>query len=301
MRWFLLFWLFSTAQAQEQFIPPTPSGWVTDQTDKLTPQEREALGQQAAAIKARTGLVVGVVLLPTIGDYEPYEVATAVGRRWGVAGTGDLGDFTRNLGATMLIVPKGPQSARGRCFIATAKGAEGFITDNRAAAICDGMIPYFRQDQYAAGVQYGLTRVLDLAVKAKAEATRPKPTQSGIPVWIFFVGFGLVGGLVLLLVLAAKRQREAEDRRAQERFRTVRRASPQDWGVRAAPPRAAPPPGPRTPAYEPPKLAPEPPRRRPDPPRRDDDSSSSGGSSGGGFSFGGGSDSYSGGGGGRDW
>jgi uncharacterized protein len=303
-----------------QDIPARPDGWVTDRTGVLGP-EAQTIGEELQAFRDSTGFVLGVVLLPTIGDHEPYEVATAIGRQWGIADTGQVGSQTKDLGATMLIVPKSAQSAKGRCFIASAKGSEGFLTDGRAAAICRDMIPFFKQGNYAAGIWHGVDAIESLTVDALAPAPPAPARASHRAAWVWWVlgGFvGIVGLGVVVAHAASRREEEEELRRAaareQQRWRAANAVQPDPL-----PPVPPEPVDPTAASVLAAAALAEAERRRRRQQEEDDEeeerrrrssssssdygsgSSGSSDSGGGGFSFGGGFDSYSGGGGGSDW
>lgn len=290
IRMWLLLALVGTGhlEAQEKFFPERPTGWVTDQAGVLDPKSEAVLAMQLQKLKDETKLVLGIAILPTIGDYQPYEVATAIGRKWGVANTGPLGQGTKDLGATMLIVPKGAQSERGRCFVATAKGAEGFLTDNRMSEVCGQMIPFFKANNYFAGLTVGVQRIETYARdERQTVAAAPYAAKGAFNIWIILLAVFALAVVVFVIIRSYLREQQRLDSSRRTAMQNMRRYRDPTETISPRPrvvPVVAPPPVAR--------------RSEPEPPRRTDDDSPSGG---GGFSFGGGSDSYSGGGAGRDW
>jgi uncharacterized membrane protein YgcG len=191
-----------------KLFPETPEGYVTDQAQVLDPEAEASLSTQIDSVRARVGGYIAVVTLPTIGDYEPYEVAMWIGRQWKVAARAEIGDEHRDLGAVILVVPKTAE-AKGRCYVATARGAEGFITDAAAADMCRDAIPHFKDEDYAAGISSIVTQVGD-RMYAEIHPPPPPPPTDWTPLWWILGILGSVGGVgAWFLHRAQKREEEA--------------------------------------------------------------------------------------------
>jgi uncharacterized protein len=82
----------------------------------------------------------------------------------------------------ILLVPRHDhQPGTGKIFIATGRGAEGFLPDSRVGRIRDAMGPYFAREEYGAGLAAGV----DLIAQAFAgqfgvtlTGTPPTPVES---------------------------------------------------------------------------------------------------------------------------
>ncbi len=142
-------------------FPERPTGWVTDQAGILDPAVRQRVEDRLLRLKDSTGGEIAVVTLPTIDDYAPVDVATEIGRRWGVGGAYEIGDPRRNAAAVLLLVPR-TDDHRGQVFIGSGDGAEGFLTDARAGRIRDAMLPDLREENYSRAVDVGTTLLTDL-------------------------------------------------------------------------------------------------------------------------------------------
>src|SRR5215210_7854335 len=130
---------------------PAPMGLVNDFADVIQPAAAERMERIAEDVRAKSRGEITIVTLPDIGTRDVQEVALQIGRQWKVGKIGDPGDPTRNAGAVILLVPKETsRDGRGRCFIATGYGAEGFITDSDAGAICREATPAFAAKEYSA-------------------------------------------------------------------------------------------------------------------------------------------------------
>jgi uncharacterized protein len=148
-------------------IPPAPRGYgttaaeiVVDGAGVLPAGSVDRINRIAFDVHEKSRGEMAVVTLADIGLRAPADVALAIGRAWGVGANAAIGQRTRNAGVVILIVPKETSSTgQGACFITTGQGTEGFITDADAGSLCREAVPYFRQREYGAGVEFLTTRV----------------------------------------------------------------------------------------------------------------------------------------------
>jgi len=163
-----------------------------------------------AEVREKTRGEIAVVTLADVGDRAASDVAVQIGRQWGVGAKGEAGDPTKNLGVVVLLVPrKNHQPGTGDVFIATGRGAEGFLTDARAGRIRDAMLPALGAEDYGKGLALGV----DLVAQAFAaefgvtltspEYAMPPPADDRRPVGIP-VGW-LIAILILLLIVSRGR------------------------------------------------------------------------------------------------
>ena len=159
-----------------------------------------------AEVRKKTRGEIAVVTLADIGDRSASDVAVQIGREWGVGAKGEAGDPKKNLGVVVLLVPRqNHQPGSGDVFIATGRGAEGFLTDARSGRIRDAMVPLLAQEEYGKGLSLGV----DLIAQAFAtefgvtltnpEYTTPPPSaeRPQIPV-------GLIIAVVVFLILISR-------------------------------------------------------------------------------------------------
>lgn len=148
-----------TALSQEPVIP-APTGVVNDFAHVLDAATFERISRIAEDVRAKSRGEMAVVTLPDLKGRDVADVALRIGREWKVGKVGSPGDPTRNAGAVILLVPKETNSDnRGRCFVLTGQGTEGFITDATAGEICREATPSFMQRDYAAGLEFVTMRV----------------------------------------------------------------------------------------------------------------------------------------------
>src|SRR6058998_971605 len=134
---------------------PPPRGYVNDFAGALDPAAVSRMDAVIAEVRAKSRGEIAVVTLPDLGDRAASDVALQIGRQWGVGAKGAAGDPAKNLGVVVLLVPlKNHRPGTGQVFIATGRGAEGFLPDARVGRIRDTMTPYLAREAYAAG--YGV-------------------------------------------------------------------------------------------------------------------------------------------------
>ena len=188
----------------DSLFPARPVGYVNDFASVVDPRSSQAMEDLIGRLRAATGAEIAVVTLPGIGDYDEAQVALAIGRKWKVGASADIGDATRNAGIVLLLVPRiDHRPGSGHIRIEVGQGLEGFVTDAAAGGIrSDVMGPHLANEEYGpalvAGVQalagliargYGVT---DSALTSSAPDTgagRPPPQLLSLLPIILFVVF----------------------------------------------------------------------------------------------------------------
>ncbi len=193
---------------------PAPTGLVNDFAHVLSPSTAARIEAVVQDVRNKSKGEIAVVTLPDLGGRDPSEIALRIGREWKVGNLAPIGERSRNAGTVILLVPKETSSSgRGYCRVETGQGAEGFITDATAGAICREATPAFQQRDYGTGLELVANRVaeryaqefgfaLDSAYEAPVMRTRsPRPQRSsgGIPpiLWLillFIILSALSGG-----------------------------------------------------------------------------------------------------------
>lgn len=192
----------------QQLTFPAPRGYVNDFAGVLDPASVAHMNGVIAEVREKTRGEIAVVTLADIDDRAAADVALEIGRQWGVGATGEAGDPAKNLGVVVLLVPlKNHRPGTGRVFIATGRGAEGFLPDARVGRIRDAMTPDLAREAYGDG----LARCVDLLAQAFAQqfgvtlsgAPAPSPDDEtgsgGLPTgW-------LILAVILLIILTRGR------------------------------------------------------------------------------------------------
>ena len=137
------------AWAQEVQAVPALSGRVIDTTGTLDAVQKASLDARLAALEAKKGSQVVVLLVPTTLPEDIASYANRVANTWKI-GRRDVGD------GVLLIVAKNDRALR----IEVAKTLEGALPDLAAKRIIDqAIMPLFRQGDYAGGLNAGVDQM----------------------------------------------------------------------------------------------------------------------------------------------
>jgi uncharacterized protein len=144
--------LFVPLLARADVAVPPLRARVTDLTSTLSSEQVAALESKLAALEARKGSQVAVLLVPTTQPESIEQYATRVFDQWklGRKGVGD---------GVLFIVAKNDRRMR----IEVGRGLEGAIPDAYGKRIVDEDItPRFRQGDFYGGVSAGTDRIVKL-------------------------------------------------------------------------------------------------------------------------------------------
>jgi uncharacterized protein len=161
-----------------QIAIPAPRGFVNDFAGVIDSTAIVRMEATIREVREKTQGEIAVVTLADLGNREASDVALQIGRQWGVGAKGEAGDRAKNLGVVVLLVPlKNHQRETGGIFIATGRGAEGFLPDARVGRIRDAMAPYFATEDYGRGLETGVA----LLAQAFADEFHVSLTNAGAP------------------------------------------------------------------------------------------------------------------------
>jgi uncharacterized protein len=181
-----LFIIFSflalAASAQpDRIIPPAPNPprLVNDYTGTLTALQQENLEHKLKNYDDTTSNQIVVAIVKTLNDYDPYEYATALGRKWGV------GNKEFNNGVVFLIAKDDR-----KVFIAPGYGLEGALPDITCKQIVENeILPNFRGDDYYRGIEEGTTAIMQAAAGEyqPPEGYADRGRKEGVPLILVIV------------------------------------------------------------------------------------------------------------------
>lgn len=151
------------AEGQIQRDLPSLNEPVIDQANLLSPAEKQQLSQRILKLYNEGKGQIGVVIVPTTGQEDIFDYSMRVAEAW------QLGSAKRDNGLLMTIAINDR-----RIQILTGYGLEGLLPDIVAGRIInDKITPYFKQGQYAQGIDSGLEeieRILNLDPEIAAQA-----------------------------------------------------------------------------------------------------------------------------------
>lgn len=131
--------------------PPNPFYYITDYTkNTLSQQEWRTLEDALIANRAKTSSQIAVVIVPSTEGEAVSTYAHTLFNKWGI------GRAKENNGVLLLIAKNDR-----KLFITTGRGLEGALPDAIASSIIrNDITPFFKQDQYAAGIARGLSAIM---------------------------------------------------------------------------------------------------------------------------------------------
>ena len=148
----IFFCIFMATTVSAVTFPDTPKPfrYVNDYTNTLSEKQLGVLEAKLAAYGKETSSQIAVVIVPTTGEYEISQYAFELGDKWGI------GRKNLNNGVLLLIAKEDR-----KLFIAVGQGLQGVLTDALASQIIRNQIrPYFRNEQYAQGIDNGLDYII---------------------------------------------------------------------------------------------------------------------------------------------
>lgn len=140
--------------AEGEFIRglPTLNEPVVDQANLLSAAEKQAISQKILQLHEQGKAQIGVVIVPTTGQEDIFDYAMRVAEKW------QLGSAKRDNGILMAIAVNDR-----RIQILTGYGLEGIMPDIIVSRIIRNQItPYFKQAQYAQGIEAGLNEISNI-------------------------------------------------------------------------------------------------------------------------------------------
>ncbi|MBT9540293.1 YgcG family protein [Thiobacillus sp.] len=159
---FLCFWFALSAWAQ--VAVPDLSRRVTDRSGTLSTQQIAELDTQLAALEARKGSQIAVLIVPTLDGEDIAQFGIRVADKWKIGRT-KVDD------GVILIVAKNDRKLR----IEVGYGLEGAIPDAIAKrVIAETITPYFKAGDFYGGISAGVAQL----VKLIDGESLPAPTRS---------------------------------------------------------------------------------------------------------------------------
>jgi uncharacterized protein len=151
------------AAAQDLVKIPPLTARVTDLTSTLSAAEREALDAKLAAWEAQTGNQLVVLMLPSTQPEAIAAYSIRVAEAW------KIGHKGKDNGAVFLIA-KNDRKNR----IEVGYGLEGVLTDVTTRRIlAETVAPYFRNNQFAQGIDAGVDQIIAVVNKGEPLADSP--------------------------------------------------------------------------------------------------------------------------------
>ena len=193
----LLLGLASPAAAADDLVKiPALAARVTDLTNTLSTSERQALEAKLAAWETQTGNQLVVLMLPSTQPEAIAAYSIRVAEAW------KIGHKGKDNGAVFLIAKDDHKNR-----IEVGYGLEGVLTDVTTRRIlAETVAPFFRNNQFAQGIDAGVDQVIAVVTKGEPLADAPavqapqRKSGRGIPFdmifILLFVVVPVIGGIL---------------------------------------------------------------------------------------------------------
>jgi uncharacterized protein len=164
------------AQAERLRWVPNPrvanGGWVADPSHHLKPATVDSLNSLISALSRETGTEMAIVAIDSTSGFEPFDVALALHRMWGVGQKG------RDNGIVLLWVP-----TQRAVQVSVGYGLEGVLPDSRVGRVRDQQIfPAFKRGDFDAGMLAGVAAIAAIAREEKDARGSTMSTTNPPPV-----------------------------------------------------------------------------------------------------------------------
>src|SRR4029453_15060238 len=192
--------------------------WVADPSHHLKPATIDSINSLLARLSRETGTEMAVVAIDSTSGFEPFDVALALHRMWGVGQKG------RDNGMVFLWVP-----TQRAVQVSVGYGLEGVLPDSRVGRVRDQTIfPAFRRGDFDAGMRAGVEAIATIAREekdargstmsstnpvpngqrvAEREAGRSAGRRTGLVVGGIGGGLAVLGGAAGLVAYRRRRRR----------------------------------------------------------------------------------------------
>ncbi|WP_386685920.1 MULTISPECIES: TPM domain-containing protein [unclassified Lonepinella] len=165
---------------------PNPFRYVNDYTNTLSEQEKQYFENKLYQYGKETSSQIALVIIPTTGEQEIAQYTAELGDKWGI------GRKQLNNGVLFLVAKNDR-----KIFIATGQGLQGVLPDAfLSQLIRQGILPYFKQGQYAQGINNGLEHIIAASKGEYAAQVEEEDLMDQIApfimvvIFILFVLFG---------------------------------------------------------------------------------------------------------------
>jgi len=164
---------------------PSPSAYVNDFAEILSPEFEASLNQQLADFESKTTDEISVVTVKSLGDMSVEEYAVELFGQWGI------GKKNQDNGLLLLIAP-----SERRVKIEVGYGLEPVITDGLSGQILDTQfVPEFKKGNYEVGVLNTVNQIQsylnDPSLVPELPATSKKSSVPVFEILFFFLFTGL--------------------------------------------------------------------------------------------------------------
>ncbi len=206
--WLLALLALAPGAAFAQEFPPRPEGPVYDGAAIIDEAAEAALTERLTRYNRETGRAIVVATVESLDGLPVDMYAQQLAETW------DVGGEETEEGVVMVVAPNERDA-----WITTARGVQTTMTDAMAGRIFrDAMVPRFREDDYAGGIESGVEGIIEtlemdpataraIEEAEAAAAARGGAQGDGASFGSIIFWIALIGGFMLLFGRGAKGRR----------------------------------------------------------------------------------------------
>lgn len=169
--------------------------YVSDPSGILPASARDTINAMFAQLEKETGIETAVVMLPSIGQDEPFEFSHRLFRHWGIGKKG------KDNGLLILFV-----ADQHNVRFTTGYGIEGFLTDATSKRIQTRyMVPAFKRGDWAMGMVNGSRAVCEKLKDSMRPDAKADNADNG---WNYAIFAIIVLFVIYLVYFGNRRQRK---------------------------------------------------------------------------------------------
>jgi len=162
---------------------PSPTGYVTDAANVLDAPSHQELESRLAAFEKSTSIEIAVATVPSLEGEEIESYAVELFKQWGIGKKG------KNNGLLILVAPN-----EHKTRIEVGYGLEPILPDGLCGQIIrERMIPHFKNNDYAGGLDEGIAAVQESLTPGAASPPEPPRLPREFP-----IGRGMIGFIFIL-------------------------------------------------------------------------------------------------------
>jgi len=153
--------LFAATYSPQTVPDPKQYGqgcYVSNPDTIISQEDVDYLNCCCRMLEDTTDVEMAIVVLGSIGEYEPFDFGYELFQRWGIGKAG------KNTGVLITFA-----LASREVYINTGSGIEGILTDSRCKMIIENdMIPRFKQGDYGGGLCAAATHIYTICSSGDA-------------------------------------------------------------------------------------------------------------------------------------
>ncbi|MEI9976852.1 MAG: TPM domain-containing protein [Ignavibacteriota bacterium] len=178
---------------------PKPEGYVSDFAHVVDANSISQIEAYAAAVEQATGAQMSFVTIPSLEGEPVEDVADTIFRGWGV------GEKGKDNGI-MLLLSIGDRKSR----LEVGYGLEPILPDGLSGSVLRDMRPALRKNDFGDAMAAAARTLGGVIAQAKNVQISVRPPQVRTPVETSdHINWGLIGGLVVLVLLLSRALRAA--------------------------------------------------------------------------------------------